>query len=93
MKSAWKNFYRLFWSLWVEKICKISPLWKFEILDVFVNTLTADAKYPVWDCENMQFPIQMHLSWKQKIFSEFFVPFMESLSNSKHFKKRVDHDS
>ena len=41
---------------------KISPLWKFEILGVFVNTLTADVKYPVWDCENWKFPIQMELS-------------------------------
>ena len=27
-------------------ICKISPLLKFEILGVFVNTLTADDNYP-----------------------------------------------
>ena len=40
---------------------KISPLWKIEILVVFVNTLTACDKYPVWDCENWKFPIQMQL--------------------------------
>ena len=33
-------------------IWKISPLLKFEILIVFVNTMTADEKYPVPDCEN-----------------------------------------
>ena len=42
-------------------ICKISPLLKFEILGVFVNTLTADDKYPVRDCGDLQFPIQMQL--------------------------------
>ena len=51
-----------FWSLWVEMICKISPLLKFETLGVFVNTSTTDEKHPVWDCDNFQFPIQMELS-------------------------------
>ena len=41
---------------------KISPLLKFEILGGFVNTLTADDKYPVWYCENLKFPIQLQLS-------------------------------
>ena len=34
----------------------------FEISGVFVNALTADDKYPVRDCENLQLPIQMQLS-------------------------------
>ena len=41
---------------------KISPLWKFEILGVFVNIATGDDKYPLGDCENLQFPIQTKLS-------------------------------
>ena len=32
--------------------------------------------------------IQMHLSQKQKIFSEFFSAFLESALNSEHFKKK-----
>ena len=43
-------------------IRKISPLFKFKILGVFVNTLTTDDKCPVRDCDNLQFPIQMQLS-------------------------------
>ena len=31
-------------------------------IGVFVNTWTADYKYSVPDCENLQFPIQMQLS-------------------------------
>ena len=31
-------------------ICKLPPLLKSEILEVFVNTLTVDDKYPVQDC-------------------------------------------
>ena len=42
----------------------MSPLGLGEILQVFVNTLTADSKYPLQDCENLQLPIQMRLSQK-----------------------------
>ena len=56
------TFIIFFLSLWGEMIRKISPLTKFQILEVFVNTLTADYKYPVPDCENLPFPIQMQLS-------------------------------
>ena len=66
----------------------MSPLVLGEILGVFVNTLTADGKYPVQGCENLQLPIQMQLSEKRKTFSEFFVPFLESTSNFKHFERK-----
>ena len=64
----------------------MSPLVLGEILGVFVNTLTDDAKCPVQVCENLQLPIQMQLSEKRKSFFEFFVPFLESTSNFKHFE-------
>ena len=51
----------------------ISSLVLGEILGVFVNTLTADVKYPAQGCENLQVPIQMQLSEKGKTFCEFFV--------------------
>ena len=40
---------------------KVSPLVKFEIFGFSVNILISDDKYPVRDCENIQFPIQMQL--------------------------------
>ena len=43
-KSAWQHFYHIFSSLCREMICKLSPLLKFEILGVFVKTLTADDR-------------------------------------------------
>ena len=43
-------------------IWKICSFLKFEIITVFVNTITDDYKYPVSDCENLPFPIQMQLS-------------------------------
>ena len=42
-------------------ILKVSILVLGETLEVFVNTLTVDGKYPVQDCENLQVPIQMQL--------------------------------
>ena len=47
VKSAWEHFHHIFLSLGGEIIWKISPSVKFEILGIFVNTLTADDKYPI----------------------------------------------
>ena len=68
----------------------MSPLVLGEILGVFFNTLTADGKYPVQGCGNMQFPIQMQLSEKQKTFFQIFVPFLDSTSNFEHFERKDD---
>ena len=58
-----------------------------EILGVFPNTMSVDGKYPIGDSENLPRPIQMDLSEKRKSCSEFFIPFLESTSNFKHFEK------
>ena len=58
-----------FLSFSVQFIWKMSPLVLDEMLGVFVNTLTADGKYPVQVCENLQVPIQMQLSEKRETFS------------------------
>ena len=71
----------------------MSPLMLGKILGVFVNTMTADGKYPIQDCENLQLPIEMQLSKKRKTLSQFFVPFLESTSNFKHFERKDDHHS
>ena len=57
------------------------------MIGFFVNTWTVDSKYPVTDCENLWFPIQIQLFEKEKTFSEFLIPFMESPSNFQHFQK------
>ena len=67
-------------------ISKISPLSVCEILGVFVNTLTADDQYPVWDCENLPPPLQMlqmHLEneFFFFFFFFFFVNFLVHLFN------------
>ena len=68
----------------------MSPLGLGEILGVFVETVTADSKYPVPDFKNFHLPIQMQLSEKRKTFSKFFVPFLESTSNFKRFQRKDD---
>ena len=57
---------------------------------MFRKTLIANDKYPVQDCLNLLSPIQMQLSLKPQIFSNFIVPFLESRSNFKHFEKKDD---
>ena len=41
---------------------KISLLSNFDILVMFVNTLTADENYPFGDSGDLQFPVEMQLS-------------------------------
>ena len=57
---------------------------------MFCNTLTANDNYPVQECGNLSSPIQMELYLKPTIFSDFFVSFLESTSNFKHFEKKDD---
>ena len=70
----------------------MSSLVSGEILGVFFNTLTADGKYPVQGCGNMQLQIQI-ISEKQKTFSGIFVPFLDSISNFEHFERKDDRHS
>ena len=89
-KSQWEQFYHIFWSFSRKLIWKMSPLVLGESLRVFLNTLTADDKYPGQDCENLRRPIQMEFSEKRKTLSLFLVRFLESTSNFKSFEKK-DH--
>ena len=60
---------------------------------MFLDTLSADGKYPVQYCQSLRLPIQMQLAEKPKTFCEFLVPFMESTSNFKHFEKKDNRHS
>ena len=89
-KSPREHFYHVFSSFWGKLIWKMSPLMLGEISGAFVNTYIAVGKYLVQYCHNLQLPIQMQLSEKRKTFSQFFVTFLESTSNFKHFEKKDD---
>ena len=60
---------------------------------MFRNTLTANDKYPVRDCENLSSEIPTQLSLKLKAFSDSFFPFLEPTSNFKHFEKKYHRHS
>ena len=61
--------------------------WKFFRL--FLNPLTANDKYSLISKHKWIQTIQMHLSQKPKIFSQFFFAFFESGLNLDHFKKKM----
>ena len=61
--------------------------WKFFRL--FLHTLTANDKYSLNSKDKWMETIQMHLSQKQNIFSEFFSAFFESALNFEHFQKKM----
>ena len=69
------------------------PLVLGEIGGVFLKTLRSDGKYPVLGSGNLQLRIEIQLSGKKKKLSDFFVPFLESTSNFKHFEKKDDSRS
>ena len=71
-KFPWEPFYHVFLSFSVKLIWEMSPLVLGETLGVFVNTLTADGKYPLQGWENLQLLFQMQLSQKEKMFSSLF---------------------
>ena len=66
---------------------KTSLFVRSEVLELFVNTLTADVKYSRRYRENYPQPIQMQLSKKPKT-SQIFIAFLKSASNCEHFEKK-----
>ena len=67
----------------------MSLLVVFEILGLFVNTLTVDEMYSLRNRGNLRQPIQMKLSKKQITFSPFLAPRLKSTWNLKHFEKKM----
>ena len=55
---------------------------------MFINILTVDDKYSLFNRDNFRQPIQMQLSQKQKTFSQFLRPFLRARLNFEHFQKK-----
>ena len=55
--------------------------------------MTADDRYI--RCNMQKFPqqIQTPISLKQKIFSRFFIAYLECASNLEHFEQKDEHPS
>ena len=61
--------------------------WKF--FRSFLNTLTTDDRYSRISKNKWMQTIQMHLSQKQKIFSELFLAIFEFVLYFEHFQKKT----
>ena len=64
-----------------------------KIVRLFVYTLTVNDKHYLVNRDNLTQPIQIQLSLKQKIFSEFFFALVKSILNFKHLPKKDDPHS
>ena len=93
LKCQGQLLYHIYWSLWRELSYKKSLLVIWKISRLFPNTLSADGKYSLLNRDNLTQPIQMQLSRKQKIFSEFFCAFLKSNLNFEHFQTKDDSHS
>ena len=77
----------------MEVALEMSVLVIHKILRLLVNTLTADDKHYLLNRNNLAQPIQIQLSEKQKIFSEFFLPFLKSVLNFKDLRMKDEPHS
>ena len=59
-------------------------------LRLFLNTLTVNDKHYLLNRDNLTQQIQMQLCEKRKTFFEFFLAFLKSILNFKHFPKKDD---
>ena len=73
--------------------CRKSALFKFEILGLIVNRLTADDKYSRRNIQNLTQELQTAISQKQRTFSGIFMTYLKSIRNSKAFAKNVESAS
>ena len=60
-----------------------------KFLRLFVYTLPADDKHYLLNRDNLAQLINIHLSQKQKTFSQFPFAFSKSILNYEHFPKKM----
>ena len=92
LKCKRHQFYHNYWSLWRQLRLKKILLVTCKVLRLIVNVLTADDKCFLLNRDNLRQPIQMHLSEKQKTFSELFSENLKSRLNFEHFPKKEHHN-
>ena len=68
-----------------------STLVCFEILTLFVNTLTTDDKYSRRKMLNFTQQFEALLSQQQKTFSGLFLAFLKCALNLEHFAKKDEY--
>ena len=93
LKRQWQLLYHIYRSLLRQLSHKKSLLLICKIWRLFINTLSADGEYYLFNRDNLTEPIQMQVSRKQKTFSQFFAAFLKSSLNFEHFQKKDDSHS
>ena len=71
----------------------MSPLVRYKILGLFVNTLTAKYTYSGRNMQTFTQQVQPPLPLKKKTFSGFFIAFLKSTWNGEHFPKKGESSS
>ena len=72
-KSARHHYYLIVPWIWDKLSWKKCRLVRFEILELFVNTLTTDDKYSSRNIQNLTEHLQTTMSQKQKTFYRIFI--------------------
>ena len=60
---------------------------------MFIKTLTVNDKHYLLNRDILTQAIQIQLSQKQKIFSEYFLEFLKSMLTFKHLPRKDDPHS
>ena len=75
--------------LQVTCVRKTLSYWHAKSWDCFLTQGLPIKRILLLNKDNLTIPIQMQLSQKQKLFSEFFATFLKSTINFKYFEKRI----
>ena len=87
-KQARNHDYPIVPWIWDKLSWKKCRLVKFEILRLFVNTLTTDDKYSSRNIENLTQQLQTTMSQKQKTFYRIFITYPKSRRSSDVFAQK-----
>ena len=79
--------------IWEKLSWKKCRLVRFEILELFVNTLTTDDKYSSRNIQNLTQQLQTTMSQKQKTFYRIFITYVKSRRSSDDFVKKDESSS
>ena len=90
LKSSLHHFYIIVPLIWDKLNCKRLLLVRFELLALFLNTMTTDDKISPHNSENFAQQIQMQLSQEPKIFYGFSFPFLKSTSKFEYFEEKEE---
>ena len=92
-KSAPHHYYLIVPWIWDKLSWKKCRLVRFEILELFVNTLTTDDKYSSRNIQNLTQQLQTTMSQKQKTFYRIFITYVKSRTSSDDFVKKDESTS